>query len=79
VAQFVGDGALVTYITVALVFIVINYGLSRLAGYLERRLARRGHQATDDAPTVRTGTAAAATAGVGGAGRGVAPGVDTGA
>lgn len=56
VAQFVGDGALVTYITVALVFIVINYGLSRLAGYLERRLARRGHQATDDAPAAATAT-----------------------
>ncbi len=79
VAQFVGDGALLTYITVALVFIAINYGLSKLATYLERRLARRGQHSTDEAPTARTGTAAAATAGVGGAGRGVAPGVDTGA
>ncbi len=73
VAQFVGDGALLTYITVALVFIVINYGLSKLATYLERRLARRGQHSTDEAP-------AAATATVGpGAGPGVGPALDTGA
>ncbi len=73
VAQFVGDGALLTYITVALVFIVINYGLSKLAAYLERRLARRGQHSTDEAP-------AAATATVGpGAGPGVGPALDTGA
>ncbi len=73
VAAFVGDGALLTYITVALVFIVINYGLSKLAAYLERRLARRGQHSTDEAP-------AAATATVGpGAGPGVGPALDTGA
>lgn len=73
VAQFVGDGALLTYITVALVFIVINYGLSKLAAYLERRLARRGQHSTDEAP-------AAATATVGpGAGPGFGPALDTGA
>lgn len=51
VAQFVPNGALLTFITVALVFILINYSLSKLAGYLERRLGRRGQQATDEVPT----------------------------
>jgi len=73
VAAFVGDGALLTYITVALVFIAINYGLSKLATYLERRLARRGQHSTHEAP-------ASATATVGpGAGPGVGPALDPGA
>jgi glutamate transport system permease protein len=44
VAQFVTDGSILTYSSVALVFIVINYSLSKLAQYLERRLARRGQK-----------------------------------
>ena len=47
VAQFVDNGAVLTYATVALVFILINYSLSKLAEYLERRLARRGEKAVD--------------------------------
>lgn len=42
VAQFVDNGAVLTYGTVAVVFIAINYSLSKFAEYLERRLARRG-------------------------------------
>lgn len=41
VALNVPDGSIVTLLTVAAVFIAINYSLSRLAQYLERRLARR--------------------------------------
>ncbi|MEJ7628577.1 MAG: amino acid ABC transporter permease, partial [Nocardioidaceae bacterium] len=41
VAINVPDGNIVTLLSVATVFIVINYSLSRLAQYLERRLARR--------------------------------------
>jgi glutamate transport system permease protein len=53
------------YIVAAVLFIVINYALSRLAVYVERRLSRRGrttlHEATDvPAPT----EPAADTAGV---------------
>jgi glutamate transport system permease protein len=42
VALFVPNGTVVVYATAALVFIVINYSLSKLAEYLERRLSRRG-------------------------------------
>jgi glutamate transport system permease protein len=42
ISQTVPDGAILTYLTVAVWFIVINYALSKLAEYLERRLARRG-------------------------------------
>ena len=40
-ALSVPDGTIVTLLTVAAIFIVINYSLSRLALYLERKLARR--------------------------------------
>ncbi len=38
VAQFVPDGTILTYATIAIVFIAINYSLSKLAQYLEHRL-----------------------------------------
>lgn len=41
VAQNVPSGTIVTLLTVAAVYISINYSLSKLAQYLERRLARR--------------------------------------
>jgi glutamate transport system permease protein len=41
VALSVPNGTLVTLMTAAAVFISINYALSKLAQYLERRLARR--------------------------------------
>ncbi len=68
VAQFVPNGALLTFITVALVFILINYSLSKLAGYLERRLGRRGQQATDEVPTGITATVGPRTGPVAGTG-----------
>ncbi|MBA3309075.1 MAG: amino acid ABC transporter permease [Nocardioidaceae bacterium] len=36
-------------ITLAVIFIIINYSLSKLAQYLERRLSRRGEKAVDAA------------------------------
>jgi len=42
VAQDVNDGTIVVYATAALVFIAINYSLSKLAEYLQRRSASRG-------------------------------------
>ncbi len=42
VALFVSDGTILVYSTVALVFIIINYSLSKLAQFIERRLAARG-------------------------------------
>ncbi len=50
VAQFVDNGAVLTYGTVAVVFILINYALSKLAEYLERRLARKGERAVEVPP-----------------------------
>lgn len=47
VAQYVDNGAILVYATVALVFIIINYGLSKLATYLERKLSQRGEKAVD--------------------------------
>jgi glutamate transport system permease protein len=41
VAQFVDNGTILVYSTIAATFIVINYGLSKLAQYAERRLSRR--------------------------------------
>ncbi len=41
IAQFV-DHSFVPLVVAALIFIVINYSLSRLAVYVERRLAQRG-------------------------------------
>lgn len=43
IAQFI-DSALVTYIVVAAIFIAMNYSLSKLAQWLERRMAQRGKQ-----------------------------------
>lgn len=40
--QSIPNGKILTYMTVAAIFIVINYSLSKLAEYLERRLSRRG-------------------------------------
>jgi glutamate transport system permease protein len=40
-ALSVPNGTIVTLLTVAAIYIVINYSLSRFAQYLERRLARR--------------------------------------
>ncbi len=77
VAQFVNNGALLTFITVALVFIVINYGLSKLAEYLERRLGRRGQRSIEEAPAAATATVGAG-AGAGG-GLGTGAGTGTGA
>lgn len=52
VRQFI-DAGLLTYVFLAVIFIVINYSLSKLATWLERRLARRGapvvHQAEGEA------------------------------
>lgn len=44
VAQFVNDGTILVYVVAALMFITINYSLSKLAEYLERRLSRRGER-----------------------------------
>ncbi len=54
VAQFVDNGTVLTYASVAVVFIVINYGLSKLAQYVERRLSRRG-MSTDEVSRVNVG------------------------
>jgi glutamate transport system permease protein len=48
VALSVEDGTIVIYSTAALVFIVINYTLSKLAEYLQRRLSRRGGRVGPD-------------------------------
>jgi glutamate transport system permease protein len=47
VAQFVDDGAIITFSLVAIAFIIVNYSLSKLAEFLERRLARRGDKPID--------------------------------
>ncbi len=44
VAQFVNDGTILVYAMAALMFIAINYSLSKLAEYVERRLSRRGER-----------------------------------
>lgn len=41
------DNHLITFVLIALIFVLINYSLSRLAIYLERRLSRRGVPAED--------------------------------
>ncbi len=53
----VTDGTIVVYGAAALIYILINYTLSKLAEYLERRLARRGERAVD-AAAVESGMAA---------------------
>jgi glutamate transport system permease protein len=66
-----------TYLVIAIIFIVINYALSRLAIYVERRLSRSKKSVTaaagaahiaEEAPI--TGAAMAVGAGVGGGGTG---------
>ncbi len=47
VALNVTDGTIVVYAAAALVYILINYSLSKFAEYLERRLARRGERTVD--------------------------------
>jgi glutamate transport system permease protein len=49
----VPNGTIVTLMTVAAVFIAINYSLSKLAEYLERRLARRPRAARPAPRAVR--------------------------
>lgn len=50
VAQFVNDGTILVYALAAVMFIVINYSLSKLAEFLERRLSRRGGQPIQRSP-----------------------------
>lgn len=47
VALVVPDGTVLAYATAAVVFITINYALSRLAVYLEQRVASRGEKGID--------------------------------
>ncbi|MGH3478259.1 MAG: amino acid ABC transporter permease [Nocardioidaceae bacterium] len=54
IAQFI-DSNIVTFIFIALIFIAINYSLSRLAIYVERRMARRGHSTVKPAADVDPG------------------------
>lgn len=44
VAQFVDDGAFITFGVIAIAFIIVNYSLSKLAEFLERRLSRSGNK-----------------------------------
>ena len=46
------------YIVAAVLFIVINYALSRLAVYVERRLSRRGRTTLHEATAVPVPAAA---------------------
>lgn len=54
VALSVEDGTILIYSAAAVVFIVINYSLSKLAEFLQRRLAGRGQRA-DQALTAEPG------------------------
>ncbi len=54
-----------TYFVVAVIFIVINYALSKLAEYVERRLSRARRSAATPETAEQTRTLAGA--GVGGA------------
>jgi glutamate transport system permease protein len=58
VALFVPNGTVVVYATAAIAFIVINYSLSKLAEYLERRLSRRGQGKEVEEVEALTSTAA---------------------
>ena len=58
VALFVPNGTVVVYATAAVAFIVINYSLSKLAEYLERRLSRRGQGKEVEEVEALTSTAA---------------------
>ena len=57
--------ALQMYVTVALVFILINYGLGKLAEYVDRRSSRQG-RTPRDAVAAQRAVGAGAAAGVGG-------------
>jgi glutamate transport system permease protein len=59
VALFVDDGALITFSVVAIAFIVVNYSLSKLAEYLQRRLTRSGERPID-AEALESGVTTAA-------------------
>lgn len=53
------DNYLVTFTLIALIFVLINYSLSRLATYLEKRLRQRGGPAmAEDVQTVAANTGA---------------------
>ena len=54
VALSVEDGTILIYLAAAVVFIVINYGLSKLAEFLQRRLAARGER-TDQGLAAESG------------------------
>jgi glutamate transport system permease protein len=41
IARFVDQGAVLTYVTVAIVFVLLNYALTKLAEHLEHRLSTR--------------------------------------
>ncbi len=56
VAQSVPNGTILTYVTIAVVFMVINYSLSRLAQYLERRLSQSGAGDPDEVSQVTSST-----------------------
>jgi glutamate transport system permease protein len=59
ITLFVNNGSIVVYGTAAAIFIVINYSLSKLAQYLERRLARRGQgKAVEEVESVVVDTGA---------------------
>jgi len=49
IAEFV-DHAIVPLAMIALIYILMNYGLSRLAVFLERWLATRGQASTGKLP-----------------------------
>jgi glutamate transport system permease protein len=55
------------YLVVALMFILINYTLTKIAGYVEKRLKRRGGSSTTNAaPGAPAGEGAMASSGIGG-------------
>ncbi len=56
VAQFIGAG-LLTYTLLAMIFIAINYSLSRLAVWLERRLGRATQSAAEQVEGVTSSAA----------------------
>jgi glutamate transport system permease protein len=59
IALFVDNGTVVVFGTAAVMYIVINYSLSKLAEYLERRLSQRGQgRAVRQVEAVATDTGA---------------------
>ena len=59
------DNQIQMYVVVGLIYILINYGLSKLAGYVQRRLAR-GRKTRNLPPVTEPSTAITAQAGAGG-------------